>query len=73
MRGASIAAAVIIPWAGLLLLLQWWTHIFAADTFFKLMVTLGILLAVIVVVALIALIVREYFDERKLRDKDLID
>ncbi|MGQ0658248.1 MAG: hypothetical protein ACT4NU_09165 [Chromatiales bacterium] len=67
---ASLLAIVIIAAGGVLLLLQLWFDPLPPALFWKVMITLGVVLVVIVVVALI---LREYWQERRLRDKDLID
>lgn len=69
MRLAAISAALIIAAAGVLTLLQLWTGLLAPGTFWKVMISLAVLLALIIV---IALIVREYLTEKRQRDKDLI-
>lgn len=70
MPAYSLIAILIIAAGGILLLVQLWWAPLAPALFWKIMVTLGIVLVVVVVVALI---VREYRQERRLRDKDLID
>jgi uncharacterized membrane protein YcjF (UPF0283 family) len=70
MRKASLVAIVLLVGAASLFLLQLWVQPFAADTFFKLMVTIGVVLVIVVIVALIR---REYMHEKRLRDKGLID
>ncbi len=70
MRKASLTAIVLLVGAGALFLVQLWVRPFAADTFFKLMVTIGVVLVIVVIVALIR---REYLNEKRLREKGLID
>lgn len=67
--GVISALAIAVGW-GLLALLQLWVQPFSAEIFFKISVTAGILLALIVVVTLV---VREYLSEKKLKDDGFID
>lgn len=70
MRLASILGlAIACIWSGLALL-QLWFETFAAETFFKLTVTAGILLVLDVVGALVC---HEYIRERDLKDKRYLD
>ena len=70
MRSASLIAIVLLAAAAVLFLLQLWMRPFAADVFVKLMVTIGVVLIIVVIIALIR---REYLNEKRLRDKGLID
>lgn len=70
MRSASHIAIVLLAAAAVLFLLQLWMRPFSADVFFKLMVTIGVVLIIVVIIALIR---REYLNEKRLRDKGLID
>jgi hypothetical protein len=70
MRSASLVAIVLLAAAAVVFLLQLWMRPFAADVFFKLMVTIGVVLVIVVIVALIR---REYLHDKRLRDKGLID
>lgn len=70
MRKASLVAISLLVGAGALFLLQLRVRPFAADTFVKLMVTIGVVLVIVVIVALIR---REYLNEKRLREKGLID
>ncbi len=56
--------------AALLMLLQLWFSPFDAETFSKLLITLGI---VFVVVLGITLVRREYAEEKKMKDDGYID
>ncbi len=70
MRRASLVVIVLLVSAAALFLLQLWVRPFAADTFVKLMVTIGVVLVIVVIVALIR---REHLNEKRLREKGLID
>jgi uncharacterized membrane protein YcjF (UPF0283 family) len=64
-----MAIALLMAMA-LLFLVQLWSQLFTSATFFKLITTLAVVLVVIVVVALIR---RDYVQDKRLKDKGLID
>lgn len=67
--GVVSALLIAVVWC-LLALAQLWVQIFSVEIFFKISVTAGILLALIVVVTLV---VREYLSEQKLKEDGFID
>lgn len=70
MKLASIVGlALAILWT-VLALLQLWFETFTSETFFKITVTCGILLGLLVVGAIVH---REYIRESELKDKGFID
>lgn len=70
MKLAAVAGlAIAILWS-VLAILQLWFAVVSGETFFKLTVTAGILLAVIV---LVAIVTREYVREADLKKNGYID
>ena len=67
--GIISALGIALSWV-VLALVQLWVQPLSADLFFKLTVTAGILVVVIVVVTLV---VREYLSEKKLKQDGFID
>ena len=70
MRTGAMICLVLFVAAALLVLLQLWLTPFSAELFTKLLITLGVLF----VVALgIALVRREFAEEKKMKDGGYID
>lgn len=67
--GAMICLGLFVV-AALLVLLQLWLTLFSAELFTKLLITLGILFVVTLGVALVR---REFAEEKKMKDGGYID
>jgi hypothetical protein len=67
--GAFVCLAIFVAWV-FMALLQLWFGILSGEIFWKLTVTAG---ALFIVVLGIALVVREYIYEKKLKDDGYID
>lgn len=67
--GAIICLLIFVAWV-LMALLQLWFSLFSLELFWKLTVTAG---ALFVVVLGIALVVREYVADKKLKEDGYID
>lgn len=67
--GAIICLIIFVTWV-LIALLQLWFDLLSGEIFLKLTITAG---ALFVVVLGIALVVREYIDEKKMKDDGYID
>jgi hypothetical protein len=67
--GAFVCLAIFVAWVGMSLL-QLWFDILSGAMFWKLTITAG---ALFIVVLGIALVVREYLSEKKLKDGGYID
>ncbi|RKG33993.1 hypothetical protein [Acinetobacter tianfuensis] len=67
--GVISALLITVAWA-LLSIMQLWLPVVSADVYWKLTVTAGILLSVIV---LVTLAIREYITDKKLRKDGFID
>ena len=70
MKSAAIAALGLATLWVLLALAQLWFHIVSSSVFVKLTITIGILVTLIVVAALVH---REYIREQELKDKGYLD
>jgi membrane protein implicated in regulation of membrane protease activity len=66
---SSVGLALTILWT-ILALLQLWLEIFSGDPFFKITVTCGLLLVLLVVGAMVY---REFIRENELKDRGFID
>lgn len=67
--GAIICLVIFVIWV-IIALLQLWFDLLSGEVFLKLTITAG---ALFVVVLGIALVVREYIDEKKMKDDGYID
>jgi hypothetical protein len=67
--GAIICLVIFITWV-IIALLQLWFDLLSGEIFLKLTITAG---ALFVVVLGISLVVREYIDEKKMKDDGYID
>jgi hypothetical protein len=67
--GAIICLSIFVLWV-LIALLQLWFDLLSGEIFWKLTVTAG---ALFVVVLGISLVIREYIDEKKMKDDGYID
>ncbi|WP_151638824.1 hypothetical protein [Noviherbaspirillum aerium] len=67
--GLLTTLAIAVAWA-LLAIAQIWIQPVSAQVFFKLSVTAGILIGIVLVVTLA---VREYVSEKKMKDNGFID
>jgi uncharacterized membrane protein YcjF (UPF0283 family) len=67
--GAIICLAIFVTWV-VIALMQLWFDLLSGEIFLKLTLTAG---ALFVVVLGIALVVREYVEEKKLKDDGYID
>jgi uncharacterized membrane protein YcjF (UPF0283 family) len=67
--GAIICLAIFVIWV-VIALMQLWFDLLSGEIFLKLTLTAG---ALFVVVLGIALVVREYVEEKKLKDDGYID
>ncbi|MGZ8097010.1 MAG: hypothetical protein ACXWTH_11230 [Methylosarcina sp.] len=67
--GAFICLAIFVAWV-FMALLQLWFDILSGEIFWKLTITAG---ALFIVVLGVALVVREYIHEKKLKDDGYID
>lgn len=70
MRNASIFCLSVCGLWVLLAILDMWFDVVSTETFIKLTVTLGLVAILVLVVALVR---REYVDEKKLKDDKYID
>jgi hypothetical protein len=67
--GAIICLVIFVTWV-IIALLQLWFDLLSGEIFLKLTITAG---ALFVVVLGISLVVREYIDEKKMKDDGYID
>jgi hypothetical protein len=67
--GAIICLAIFVAWV-IIALLQLWFDLLSGEIFWKLTLTAG---ALFVVVLGVSLVVREYIDEKKMKDGGYID
>lgn len=67
--GAIICLVIFVTWI-IIALLQLWFDLLSGEIFLKLTITAG---ALFVVVLGISLVVREYIDEKKMKDDGYID
>jgi hypothetical protein len=67
--GAIICLVIFVTWV-IIALLQLWFDLLSGEIFLKLTLTAG---ALFVVVLGISLVVREYIDEKKMKDDGYID
>lgn len=67
--GAIICLAIFVGWV-IIALLQLWFDLLSGEIFWKLTLTAG---AMFVVVLGVSLVVREYIDEKKMKDGGYID
>lgn len=67
--GAIICLIIFVTWV-LIALLQLWFDLFSGEIFLKLTITAGALFAVVLGVSLV---VREYIEEKKMKDDGYID
>jgi hypothetical protein len=67
--GAIICLIIFVTWV-IIALLQLWFDLLSGEIFLKLTLTAG---ALFVVVLGISLVVREYIDEKKMKDDGYID
>ena len=70
MKIASIITGVILALFGLLLLVQIWGNVMPWETFTKLFITAVV---IIVVTFGLALLYREYVEEKKMKDEKYLD
>lgn len=70
MKIASIVSGVVFLLYAILLLAQLWGHVVEWAMFFKLTVTAGV---VIVVAFSMAMLYREYIEEKSMKDEKYID
>ena len=68
-KSAMIALGIFVVWVGITIM-QLWNEIFALDTYWKLTLTLGLILVAVVVGGLIY---REYIEESDMRKEGYID
>jgi hypothetical protein len=67
--GAIICLVIFVAWV-IIALLQLWFDLLSGEIFLKLTLTAG---ALFVVVLGVSLVVREYIDEKKMKDDGYID
>jgi hypothetical protein len=67
--GAIICLVIFVTWV-IIALLQLWFDLLSGEIFLKLTLTAG---ALFVVVLGVSLVVREYIDEKKMKDDGYID
>jgi hypothetical protein len=67
--GAIICLCIFVAWV-ILALLELWFSILSLEVFWKLTITAG---ALFIVVLGVALVLREYVEEKKLKDDGYID
>ncbi|MFT7879044.1 MAG: hypothetical protein ABXS91_01510 [Sulfurimonas sp.] len=70
MKIASIISGMVFVLYAILLLLQLWVDVVSWSTFVKLTITAGVL---IVVTFGVALLYREYIEEKRMKDDNYID
>ncbi len=70
MKVASIISGIVFVLYAVLLLAQLWAHIVEWSMFFKLTVTAGV---IIVVTFGVALLYREYIEEKTMQDEKYLD
>ena len=67
--GVISSIIIVVAWA-ILAIAQLWLQPLTAEVFFKISVTAGVLLGLIV---LLSLVIREYLSEQKMKDDGFID
>jgi len=70
MKSASIVSGVVFVLYAIVLVAQVWAEIFSWTTFFKVTITAGV---IIVVTFGVAMLYREYIEEKHMREENYID